>query len=61
VNGPWADLAQSSGGNAMTALAAGVSVAETGTGTSRAVEVRDLYTIGTGSPPGRFLRLKVSH
>jgi hypothetical protein len=61
VTGLWSDLAESTGGNATVAVVSGVSVTETGTGTSRAVQVRDLFTSGTSAHPRRFLRLRASH
>jgi len=61
LSGPWTDLAQSVNGNAMTVLAAGTVVSETGTGATRNVEVRDAFTLGQASHPRRFLRVKVGH
>lgn len=58
--GPWTDLAQSASGGPMTALVAGVTVAETGAGATRGVEVRDLYLIGDPAHPQRFTRVKVT-
>jgi len=60
LQGPWTDLARSTGGGAMAALAAGAAVAETGSGATRSVEVRDLHPVGTTGHPARFLRLRVS-
>jgi hypothetical protein len=56
----WTDLARSTGGAAMTALIGGVIVNESGAGTLRAVEVRDLYAVGDPIHPKRFLRLQAS-
>ena len=61
LSGPWTDLAQSVNGIAMTVLAAGAVVTETGAGTTRSVEVRDAFTLGQASHPRRFLRVEVSH
>ena len=61
LQGPWTDLARSTGGNATTVLAAGAVVTETGTGATRSVEVRDAFSLGQASHPRRFLRVKVSH
>lgn len=60
LNGQWTDLARSSAGGAFTALLAGVSVIETGSGPTRSVEVRDLYNLTDPAHPCRFLRLSVS-
>jgi hypothetical protein len=59
--GPWTDLAQSSGGNPMTALDPSAAVSETGTGPARTVEVRDIFPVNTFQHPHRFLRLKAAH
>ncbi len=61
LQGPWADLAQSVNGNAMTELVAGAAAAETGSGATRSVEVRDAFTLGQASHPRRFLRVKAGH
>lgn len=61
LSGPWTDLAQSVNGKAMTVLAAGTMVSETGAGATRSVEVRDAFTLGQASHPRRFLRVKASH
>lgn len=55
--GPWTDLAQSTGGGPFTAVVGGVTVSETGTGSTRNVEVRDLYDVTDPAHPRRFLRL----
>ncbi len=59
LTGAWTDLARSTSGAAMAALVGGVTVTETGTGATRSVEVRDLYTLSDPAHPQRFLRLKV--
>ncbi|MCF7788354.1 MAG: choice-of-anchor D domain-containing protein [Prosthecobacter sp.] len=56
----WTDLAQSINGAALTVLASGASVNETGTGNTRAVAVGDLYLMTDPAHPQRFLRLKVT-
>ena len=53
--GPWTDLARSTDGAAFTAIAAGTPVTETGTGATRSVEIRDIYT--TAERPVRCMRL----
>jgi fibronectin-binding autotransporter adhesin len=58
--GPWTNLASSVGGAATTPLPGGAVVTETGTGTTRSVEVRDLYSIGDPLHPARFLRAEVT-
>ena len=58
-NGPWTNLAQSTGGNAFAPLQAGVLVSESGTGDQRAVTVSDLYPITDPAHPRRFMRLRV--
>ena len=57
--GPWTDLASSTGGAAFTVLAAGATATETGAGTIRLVEVRDIFTTGDPAHPRRFLRLEL--
>jgi len=62
LTGPWADLASSVNGAPMSALIDGVVVSgETGTGTTRTVEVRDLYLTSDPTHPRRFMRLQVIH
>lgn len=57
--GPWTDLAQSVGGAPFTALVAGVTVTETGTGAIVSVEVKDLYQVDDPAHRKRFLKLNV--
>ena len=57
--GPWTDLASSVNGAVTSPLVAGVTVAETGAGASRTVEVRDLHLINDPQHPTRFLRVEV--
>ena len=57
--GPWTDLASSVNAAAMSALLGGVTVLETGGGTTRGVEVRDLYLTNDPVHPRRFMRLQV--
>ena len=59
--GPWTDLAQSTGGGAFSVLAAGATVNETGTGATRSVQVRDLYSTGDPAHPRRFLRVRAQN
>jgi Concanavalin A-like lectin/glucanases superfamily len=59
--GPWTDLARSINGAAFTALVAGASVTESGSGTTRTVEFRDMLTIGDPAHPQRHLRLRLEH
>lgn len=59
--GPWTDLARSTGGAAFAPFVAGVVASESGSGTLRTVEVRDLYTTGDLAHPRRFLRVQVQH
>jgi autotransporter-associated beta strand protein len=56
--GPWSDLASSTTGAPFTALAG--TVAETGSGATRNVEVQDQYLPTDPLHPRRFLRLRVS-
>lgn len=58
--GTWTDLARSSAGGAFTALLGGVNVAESGTGATRTVEVRDLYLTTDPLHPQRFMRVLVT-
>ena len=58
--GPWTNLASSVNGAATSPLAAGVTVAETGTGATRNVEVRDLYFTNDPLHPRRVLRVVIS-
>ena len=41
----------------MLTLIPGVTVTETGTGANRQVQVINLYSIGSGEHPRRFMRL----
>ena len=59
--GPWTDLASSIAGAPFTVLATGATANESGTGTTRTVEVRDLYDTGDPAHPSRFLRVQVQH
>jgi autotransporter-associated beta strand protein len=59
ADGPWTDLARSTNGAPFTPLVAGVTINETGAGTTRTVEVRDLYLTTDPAHPKRFLRLSV--
>ncbi len=56
VNGPWTDVARSTGGGATVPLSGLSSVSDTGIG-ARTVQVTDSTTLGTGP---RFLRLKIT-
>jgi len=56
----WTDLASSINGAAITALIGGVTVMETGSGSARTVQVRDLYSVNDPAHPRRFMRLKVT-
>ncbi len=58
--GPWTDLARSIGGAAFTVITSGATAAESGTGTTRAVEVRHAYAITDPAHPRQFLRLRIS-
>ncbi len=58
--GGWTNLASSTAGGATIALLGGVTVSETGSGATRSVQVRDLYTIGDPAHPKRFLRVQVT-
>ena len=59
--GTWTNLARSTGGAAFTVLASGAAATETGTGPTRTVEVRDLFSTTDPAHPFRFLRLQVQH
>ncbi len=56
--GTWSNLANSVKGAAMTALASGVTVTETGTGATRSVQVKENYP--SGVPTKRFMRTLVT-
>ena len=58
--GTWTDLASSVNGAAMAPLSGGVSVIEAGSGTTRSVEIRDLYLIGDPAHPRRLMRVQVT-
>ena len=58
--GPWTNLAQSTSGGTFTSLVGGVGIAESGTGATRYVEVRDPFLITDPAHPRRFLRLSVT-
>lgn len=59
LDGAWTDLATSTGGTPFTAVAPGVLVSESGTGTVRSVTVTDSVPLGDASHPRRFLRVHV--
>jgi hypothetical protein len=59
LSGPWTDLASSTNGGAFTVITPGATANESGSGSIRTVEVRDLYDITDPSHPKRFLRLKI--
>jgi autotransporter-associated beta strand protein len=61
ASGPWTDIARSTSGAAFTVLATGASATETGTGSTRNVEVRDIYLFNDPGHPLRFLRVQVVH
>jgi N-formylglutamate amidohydrolase len=58
-SGPWTDLASSVNGAATAPLVGGVTVAETGSGAIRSVEVSDLYLTTNPAHPRRFMRVRV--
>ena len=51
LDGPWTDLAQSVDGAPFIALQGGVAFTETGTGATRGVAVRDLFSLGDPAHP----------
>ncbi len=59
LSGPWTVLASSTNGVAFSATG-GASVTESGSGSTRTVEVRDAYLISDPTHPSRFLRLRVT-
>ena len=59
--GPWTDLTRSTSGAVFTVLAAGATATESGTGTARTVQVRDLFTDADPAHPRRFMRVQVQH
>ena len=61
IAGPWSLLAQSIAGNAFTAVAAGATVTEIGTGMVRTVRIADSYTLADQIHPKRFLRVMAQH
>lgn len=58
--GPWTDLASSVNGGAVTVLATGATVSESGTGSTRTVEVGDAFLIDDPAHPTRFMRVAVT-
>lgn len=60
-DGPWTDIARSTNGAAFAVLAAGASGNETGAGSTRNVEVRDIYSINDPLHLLRFMRIQVLH
>jgi hypothetical protein len=60
LDGPWTDLAQSVSGAPFTALVAGATVAENGTGQVLDVVVGDPQAIADPAKPRRFMRLLVT-
>ncbi len=61
LSGPWTELARSTGGSAFSVLAPGAAVSETGNGSTRSVQVSDLYLASDPAHPRRFLKLEVQH
>ena len=61
LTGSWPDLASSINGAPFSPLISGVIVTESGTGTTRAVKVEDLYPTSDPAHPRRFMRLRVTH
>lgn len=59
--GPWTELVRSTAGGAFTVTTTGATVTETGSGTTRSIEVRDLYLLTDPAHPRRFLRVQVLH
>lgn len=57
--GPWGDIARSVNGAEFVSVAEGATAVETGTGSLRSVEVRDIHAISDPLHPRRFLRLVV--
>jgi autotransporter-associated beta strand protein len=60
-NGPWTELARSTGGVSFTTITNGASVNESGTGATRTVQIGDIYTTSDPAHPKRFLKLQVQH
>lgn len=58
--GPWTSLASSSNGLPLVPQLNGVTVHETGTGSTRSVEVVDAYPTGNPARPRRFMRMMVT-
>jgi len=59
LSGTWTNIASSINGGATTSLIAGVTVSETGSGSTRSVAVTDLYTTNDPAHPRRFIRISV--
>ena len=60
LSGPWTDLASSANGATTVPLLGGVGISETGSGSTRNVEVRDLHMLGTLARPHRFMRIEIT-
>ncbi len=60
LTGPWADLASSTSGAPTTPRQPGVTVTESGSGTTRLVQVSDLHPVSDPLHPRRFMRVKVA-
>jgi alpha-tubulin suppressor-like RCC1 family protein len=58
--GPWISLVRSTGGSAFTGVATGAAFSEAGSGSSRAVIVKDLYQTNDPAHPLRVMRLQVT-
>ena len=60
LSGTWTNIASSVNGGITTALIGGVTVSETGSGSTRSVSVTDLYPTNDPTHPRRFLRIRVN-
>jgi hypothetical protein len=59
LTGTWTNIASSVNGGITTALIGGVTVSETGSGSTRSVSVTDLYPTNDPTHPRRFMRIRV--
>lgn len=60
LEGPWADIARSTAGGTTAVVLAGAAASESGTGTTRTVEVTDSVTMQSPGNRSRYLRVKVT-
>jgi len=61
VVGPWEEIARGEEGGAITPVAEGAAVIETGEPPLKAVQAQDIHVLPDPAHPLRFLRLSVTH